>query len=417
MSKVICDVCGTTYPETAGACPICGCAKNATEQTAAEGGTQEETSYNYVKGGRFSKSNVRKRNKKNKPATIAVTQSAAAEGVNKGLVIAVLLLLLAIVAVLCYIGFRFLFPAGDNNNNSLGSSQTQNPGDENKPANIPCTDLLVHVPTTVFMDTTPYMLGVDKDPIDTTDVVTYQSSNDLVATIDATGRIVPVATGTATITVTCGTITRTFEVVCDLGEPTPPVGDEETPEPSVTLPEDFVLELKYKEFSLTEKYPDPVSVYKKHDEVKATDITWTSDNEEVVTIDEKGLVSAVGKGSTKVHGEIGGQKVSCVVYVSFDPATIVEPAYIISHEDVTLYLDGSKSFRLSLKTEEGAKVQNVVWTVNEEGYVDADQLLDGNIVALKSTSDLKNKYVIVSATVEDYTYSCKVRIEETQKKN
>ena len=25
MSKVICDVCGTTYPDTASVCPICGC--------------------------------------------------------------------------------------------------------------------------------------------------------------------------------------------------------------------------------------------------------------------------------------------------------------------------------------------------------------------------------------------------------
>ena len=35
MSKVICDVCGTTYPETAQQCPICGCAKNTTAQTVA----------------------------------------------------------------------------------------------------------------------------------------------------------------------------------------------------------------------------------------------------------------------------------------------------------------------------------------------------------------------------------------------
>ena len=25
MSKIICDICGTTYPETAECCPICGC--------------------------------------------------------------------------------------------------------------------------------------------------------------------------------------------------------------------------------------------------------------------------------------------------------------------------------------------------------------------------------------------------------
>ena len=59
MSKVICDVCGTTYPETASNCPICGCAKNSTEQTMLDSDPGAEGSYAPVKGGRFSKRNVR----------------------------------------------------------------------------------------------------------------------------------------------------------------------------------------------------------------------------------------------------------------------------------------------------------------------------------------------------------------------
>ena len=62
MNKVICDVCGTDYPETSSQCPICGCARGEEGQTSAGNSSQEETrSYTYVKGGRFSKSNVRKR--------------------------------------------------------------------------------------------------------------------------------------------------------------------------------------------------------------------------------------------------------------------------------------------------------------------------------------------------------------------
>ena len=62
MSKVICDVCGTAYPETAAQCPICGCAKNSADQTAAaavgSAGDTSASSYTYVKGGRFSKRNA-----------------------------------------------------------------------------------------------------------------------------------------------------------------------------------------------------------------------------------------------------------------------------------------------------------------------------------------------------------------------
>ena len=63
-------VCGTAYAETATQCPICGSAKASANQTeaGAEQGTQPTAGYTYVKGGRFSKSNVRKRNKKAKTA-------------------------------------------------------------------------------------------------------------------------------------------------------------------------------------------------------------------------------------------------------------------------------------------------------------------------------------------------------------
>ena len=45
MNKIICDICGTSYPDTADCCPICGCSRDAAdgilggdllEQTAAE---------------------------------------------------------------------------------------------------------------------------------------------------------------------------------------------------------------------------------------------------------------------------------------------------------------------------------------------------------------------------------------------
>ena len=66
MSKIICDVCGTSYPETATQCPICGCVRSSDSvAVAGDAGdvvAKKPSSYVYVKGGRFSKSNVKKRN-------------------------------------------------------------------------------------------------------------------------------------------------------------------------------------------------------------------------------------------------------------------------------------------------------------------------------------------------------------------
>ena len=62
MNKVICDVCGTSYPETAQQCPICGCTSGEGIRVV-EVEEEEAAPRTYVKGGHFSKSNVRKRNK------------------------------------------------------------------------------------------------------------------------------------------------------------------------------------------------------------------------------------------------------------------------------------------------------------------------------------------------------------------
>lgn len=116
MSKINCDVCGTVYPETASQCPICGCVRSV-ESTPTDCADGKENSYTYVKGGRFSRSNVRKRNQ-GKPAVEMPTmredipQESSDEGEkqDKGLLVAVCILLLTIVAVVIYIITRFFAP-------------------------------------------------------------------------------------------------------------------------------------------------------------------------------------------------------------------------------------------------------------------------------------------------------------------
>ena len=124
MSKIICDVCGTTYPEIAAACPICGCARPEAAKTVSSEGVLSDngdrSEYTYVKGGRFSKKNVRKRLKQSGVAAGPVVHHVPDEDEDdepienekstKGLTIAVLALLAAIVAVVIYLAVRFFAP-------------------------------------------------------------------------------------------------------------------------------------------------------------------------------------------------------------------------------------------------------------------------------------------------------------------
>jgi hypothetical protein len=138
----------------------------------------------------------------------------------------------------------------------------------------------------------------------------------------------------------------------------------------VVIPEGFELKLNRKEFSLTEKYPNPWALYKETMGVKPSDITWTVDDPKVASVDENGVVSAVGKGWTTVRASIGDQTASCKVNVTFDPKPAKEPTYKISNTDVTLYVGDPTmgSFRITLTDKDGVTV-DAEWTVSDEGYV------------------------------------------------
>ena len=107
MSKIVCEICGTTYPESANQCPICGSAKPVDMQSTESG----SGAYTYVKGGRFSKSNVRKRNRGKEVARVVNSKEEKKDRGSRGLVITAVVLMLAVLLVVGYIAFRFFFSA------------------------------------------------------------------------------------------------------------------------------------------------------------------------------------------------------------------------------------------------------------------------------------------------------------------
>ena len=139
MSKIICEVCGTSYPETATQCPICGAAhmkdaKVVSEKAAA--GSASSGSYTYVKGGRFSKANVKKRNQyqQQAPVPAADVEQEVEEpkrSSNKWLIVIALVLLVCVIAVIAYLATNFMnafLPGGNvaDTNPSETSESTEN---------------------------------------------------------------------------------------------------------------------------------------------------------------------------------------------------------------------------------------------------------------------------------------------------
>lgn len=336
MSKIICDICGTSYPETAKRCPICGCVcdsdvQRATSEISKEGNVT--TGYTYVKGGRFSKANVKKRNKENAKAEVRaktvkepeyekpvfeepVVAEQAPEKSGRGLVITAVLLLVAIIAVLSYIAVKIFWPISDvqNQDESTGSSMNQS---------IPCTNVVVDTTTVVLEQAgEAVMLDVKREPANTTDTITFVSENEAVATVSSVGKITAVGNGTTKIVITCGDIIKEVEVTCQFAEDTSTEDTtedttEETTEDTTENETKDVLELNRKDITFKQK-GNSWMLYS--GTIAKNLITWSTDDETVATIEE-GKVVAVGNGTTKVYAQYEDQKVSCVIRCKFEDST------------------------------------------------------------------------------------------------
>ena len=66
MNQIICDICGSEYPEGYDRCPVCSYPRQGGEKIVAAGAV--EVAQEKVKGGHFSTKNVKKRRKAQKKA-------------------------------------------------------------------------------------------------------------------------------------------------------------------------------------------------------------------------------------------------------------------------------------------------------------------------------------------------------------
>lgn len=414
MSKIVCDMCGTAYPETADQCPICGCAKGENPQLVADDTpmeTKTEGTRTPVKGGRFSKANVRKRNKAAGNVEKAYDEDSydrkpKKSGSNKGLLIVVLILLLAIIAVIGFIVIRYFLPAdrgGKDQTEGTTTASTTLP-ENTEPKSIPCESLTLSTAIVELEEVNEaWLLNVTASPENTTDTVAFSSSDEAVATVTDKGRITAVGAGQAVITVTCGDQEVKCRVVCNIPEETHPTDPTEPSETTEPVDGDAQISLNREDFTLSQKGAT-WSLY--NGEVAKNLVTFSSDDETVAKF-ENGTVTAVGSGMTTVYAEYGDQKVSCIVRCSFPPdegelggnVSEAPSGYSISHTDVTLAV--GETFKLTLKDGSGNAV-SVEWKIADSSICS----VSGNTV-----TGLAAGTTTVSVEYGGETYNCTVRVK------
>lgn len=327
MNRVICDVCGTKYPESSEQCPICGCAKpdNAriTTDDAVVNDAVNTNNYTFVKGGRFSKANVRKRNKTagsnhDESAEFDASSDNKKNENNKGLAVTAIILLLAVIGAMLFVFFKYFAPSNNKDNNvstpayveSTPAATTESVEVTTETLVQPCTDIVVSANTIHFDELgDTFKVTVELLPADTTDVVAFVSSDTSVVTVKDDGTLESVAAGEAEITITCGTVTQTCKVVV-----TDPAATTEETVPETTeavVPPAYELKFSSKDNDITfSKKGETSKLYK--GDAPVEDVIFTSDDPSVATF-VNGIATAVAPGQTIVHAEYNGNKISCIV--------------------------------------------------------------------------------------------------------
>lgn len=270
MSKIICEVCGTRYPDTAEQCPICGFVKDSAEnepEQEVQGEALELPERPKVPGGRFSKKNVRKR-LKNQAAYAEEEERSRVqakeeeyetqeddeddedeeESSGKGstvLNVLLVLVIMALLAVSALIFVKYFMPGFLNKEPEITPTesyveQTDAPTEAlseeiTEAPTVPCEQLVLDETNIILKEAgAMHLLNIQILPEGTTDEIMYISSNEEVATVNEEGRITAVAEGSVVITVVCGEQQLECSVVCNFA------AEEETEAPTEAPAEEGV---------------------------------------------------------------------------------------------------------------------------------------------------------------------------------
>ena len=363
MSKIICDVCGTRYPDSSEQCPICGCVRGGASNEPVQNVDPVEFEVPerpVVKGGRFSKSNVRKRlknqelyeepsvpvapvkEKQKETKEVAVDtdpeedfeEETEHEGKGgKALNVLLVVVIIALLAVSAYIFLTFFAPNLFDTKQPVAPTEpevivteapteevTEAPTEEDtEPAYIICEQLVLEITDVVLREPGEmYLLNVQVLPADTNDNVIYISSNESVAMVNEEGRVTAVGEGAVVISIYCGDQQLECNVIVDFSAEAAteaPAEGEAATEAATEAPAAQLKDVKLgvKSADLTFGTIGQEATIKLTCDLKRTEVTWTSEDASIATVTADGVIKRVGTGTTKIIGQYGEQKVEIIV--------------------------------------------------------------------------------------------------------
>lgn len=335
MNKIICDICGTSYPETSDSCPICGCSRDAaadflnTEVLDEDLSVEvSETPVSAKKKEIFDFDEVNSARSKNSGSGDDEEEEYDededddddAPRSNTFVVILLTILIVALLAAAAFIYFRFFHP--NNSEETAPVTIAHQPSEttaEVTEATIPCE----HIAMTnagiaeLSAEGQQFLLHIRAIPEDTTDEIIYTSGDESVATVTEDGKITAVAEGETIVYISCGKYSIECPVIVKYVEETVPTTEavketvaETVPETTKETKPPVTLKLKKSDIQLGVYYQFQLEL---DCDLKPEDVKWTSEHPHIAKVDKQGNVTALKDGTTCIIAKYGKQEAKCMV--------------------------------------------------------------------------------------------------------
>lgn len=226
-------------------------------------------------------------------------------------------------------------------------------------------------------------LTVTYNPTNTTDnkTVDWESSNPEIVSIDSTGKITGKKGGTAKITATVGNVKAEKEVKVVV------------PIESVSLSgDDSILKGESKRLTAT---------INPEDTTDDKTITWSSDDENVLFVDQNGQIRGIKEGTANVKAVVAGKETTKQITVN---EIHINSIAIDGDQEFEMIKNQTKNLSVTINPENTTDDKGVVWKTNNEEVARVDN--DGKVTALKEGE------ATITATVGTNETSVKINVKE-----
>ena len=213
---------------------------------------------------------------------------------------------------------------------------------------VPVTGISLNKNETTIARGATEQLTATVVPEGTGSTVAWSSDNEEVATVDQNGLVTAVGKGTANITATAGGQSASCKVTVNA----PLQGIQITGEQS-TIKKGQTTQLSV--------------IYEPEDTTDDATVTWSSDNEDVATVDQTGLVKAVADGTANIKAKVGTLEATYAITVQE-----VKLNSIAIKDATTIHRGGTETLEVTYDPENTTDDKTVVWESSDPTVANVD---------------------------------------------